>query len=336
MGMRICVVGTSNSLMKTGYVAGLEASGLFSRIDRFCIGGTASILLSLEQDKFAFEDYYACVIDTCINDEVHVRRRCFDCVEIVAHMGAFIARARAAGCNPIVLALPSQRLLAYPGTAFEVQRAVAERAGCPFFDGYAWLAPRLDGNGDAATLFRDKFHLTEQASLELGMDLATIVAKSARRMGLFDLALGGVSFSTLPVTTYAAGRPLLDRASSVRAEKFLILRPGDSVEVDLEPGVRVCGFMFNAAKTDGVLRFSGASQVDKIVTTTIERAQHTQKSFMAQLAPIRRSAGLTGRVRIELTETPSSPEVLHNSRPPGLSGLPPYIELGDLVLEHRA
>lgn len=109
-GKKVAIVGTSTSIMKTGYVPQLVDLLPDTKIANFSLGGCPSIYGSyvIEKERIA-EDFDYVIIDFCINDQQLERSSFLSIESLVSSFGALLALfSPEKRCQPLVLLLPQR------------------------------------------------------------------------------------------------------------------------------------------------------------------------------------------------------------------------------------
>jgi hypothetical protein len=335
MGLRVAVVGTSNAVLRDGYVPGLESAPFLSTVRRHCIGGSPSILLPVIAEEMNPSDYDACIIDTCINDDVHFNAKCMTLLDAYEHTLSFLRFLARARCMPLLLAMHELDNYGKKTAASELYRALADRFGCGYYDA-RWFFSRQSARGTLplAPLFRDKAHPNAETSLALGGALA----KHLRTLHLpwsptDELELAGPNFRLIrPALFGGAAREVVTHVSSLRTDEFLPLCEGQSIQVELSPRERLCGFLFNSASSDGVLRIQGpcGETTWNVSSGNRHKALRRGLAFISQLVPLPTWSSLSGSLKLELLRSVEGARnvVTAENRPVPRA----YLELGALVV----
>lgn len=333
--LRLAVVGTSNAVLRDGYVPGLEASSRFSVVRRHSVGGSPSALLAVVTEELNPSDYDVCLIDTAINDDVHFNSKCQTLLDAHEQTLSFMRHLATGGCMPFLLCMHELDNFARRTPASEMYRALAERFNCGHYDARWFFSSRTErGTLPLAPLFRDKAHPNAETSLSLGRAIGEHIAKLPRPWSPPESCdLLGPSYRLLrPAAIDPPGREVLTRSSSLRSDTFLPLVEGDSLAIELPAHEHLCGFMFNTATSDGVLRLSGSGgQADWCVSSfNRHKAARRSLAFISQVAPLPNWRQLTGRVRLQLVQSSEAARFVVGAEKREVTRA--YLELGTLIV----
>lgn len=164
--MKIAVVGTSNSVMRNGWVPRLrEMLPTGWALDNYSVGGSASLhgSFSIDAAKVA-ENYDFAIIDFAINDQQMIDTANMS-VEYVAASFAALLRHFAepnARCTPIVVIIPQRDLISHDrqDQTYNITVKSCERYGVAYIDLYELLRRLAREDGvDPKGCFSDWTHL---------------------------------------------------------------------------------------------------------------------------------------------------------------------------------
>lgn len=333
--LRVAVVGTSNAVLRDGYVPGLMSAPSLATVRRHCLGGSPSILLPMIAEEMNPSDYDVCIIDTCINDDVHFNAKCLTVLDAYEHLLSFMRPLARAGCMPLLLALHELDNYGKKTAASELYRALADRFGCGHYDA-RWFFSRQSARGTLplAPMFRDKAHPNAETSFALGSE----VAKHLRTLRLpwsppDELELAGPNFRLVrPALFQGAAAGIVVHESSLRSDEFLPLGEGQSIMVELNPRERLCGFLFNSVSSDGVLRIQGprGETAWNVSSGNRHKALRRGLKFISQLVPLPSWSSLSGPLKLELLRACDGARNVVTAENREVSRA--YLELGALVV----
>jgi hypothetical protein len=257
----VCLLGTSNGVIKNGYADYFRHSPALSRFDNYSLGASTSAFAFYRAARIDFSHYEFCILDLCVNDgrwmdSGHVEPESW--TQAVMDLCRLVL---AAGCLPVLLILPSPNLLARPPEIQARARDVARRLNLPFFDGYDLLrhamAARPDTGADG--FFRDPVHIHEW----FGQQISRLIVESLPRLRSQRQPAGrGIQesiarHSLIDLTAQFAGETMT-RGTSLLREKFALLTPQDgAVRFQVPPASRAIALCLDQKSSHGIAEVQG-------------------------------------------------------------------------------
>lgn len=254
--MRVLVFGTSNSILKNGYVDALRAHSDVTRLDRVGLGGSPSIMLPYVSADVVFGEYDYVVLDCSVNDGAFVGWGILQPAEIRENLLWVCKAALQAGCVPIFLCMPNRSHLDDEDPAMGVYREVAAGLQLRLINGYAFVHATAVADGVAAgDLFMDDLHLRPDVAARLVPQVMT--ACHPRASG--RVPEPGVRFRLIQTRDFDL--PQCKRVTSLLNADCSQLASDQKLQVRLEDGEQICGVAYNAGHTFGSLVFDGGTKV---------------------------------------------------------------------------
>ncbi|PIV80698.1 hypothetical protein COW53_08310 [bacterium CG17_big_fil_post_rev_8_21_14_2_50_64_8] len=187
--MKIAIIGTSNAIMRDGWVAHLrERLPEGWTLDNLSIGGSASLHGSFTATRSSVaENYDLALIDFAINDQQMIDILDMSPEYVAGSFSALLRCFAAPGgrCAPIVLIIPQRDLLGRhrQDQAYNITVKLCERYGVAYIDLYHELRRMAAADGvDVAGCFSDWTHLRSfaQQALAAAAHEAVISDRAAR------------------------------------------------------------------------------------------------------------------------------------------------------------
>lgn len=254
--MRVLVFGTSNAILKNGYVDALRAHPGVSRLDRVGLGGSSSIMLPYVGADVVFGEYDYVVLDCSVNDGAFVGWGILQPAEIRENLLWVCKAALQAGCVPILLCMPNRPHLEAEDPAIGVYREMASKYHLALIDGYAFAYATAAADGvPAGDLFMDDLHLRPEIAARLAPQIIT--ACQPRAGG--GIPEPGVRFRLIHAKDFDL--PQCKRATSLLNLDCAELALGQKLQMRLDDGEQICGAAYNAGHTFGSLIFDGSTKV---------------------------------------------------------------------------
>lgn len=252
--MRLAVIGTSNSILRGGYVDALREDARVDSLLRTGPGGSTSVILPYFGREVDFAAYDNVIIDTSVNDSAFLGWGLIRAVEIAENLDWILRRAIAAGCGPVLLCLPNRAHMGGGDAAFRVYRDAARRFGIPLLDGYVFAADYAADRGvPVAHLFSDDLHLRPEVARLLVPHLIGMCADVEWKNR--PQSEGETDFRIIPASTM--GLPVHSRRTSLLKADCAQLSHGDRVQVQMQANETLVAICCNVCKTFNSIVFKG-------------------------------------------------------------------------------
>lgn len=328
--MRVCLVGTSNAILRDGYASAIASDPNIASFRRYSIGGCPSIIIPYFLHDVDFADFDLVIFETAINDQNYLRNKAILTTQVREFVEWGVSKASRSGCRVALLPMPFQNGFDEETQSAQIYEKIAHSTGSLFYDGFAFTrrkAAELKLTVDE--LFLDALHLKRELAFELGQDL---VARLRHREGVSSAGDAIPEYYTIDVSKYS-GDGVIDRSSSLMDCAFARLEPGASIDIDIPEGDEIVGISLNAAVTRGRVRIEGDTILIKNLSSPFSSLG---KPLQLMVVPITTHVGSrNGSVRLSMAqedEPASEPSRYNGSK---AARTPPYLEIGHLVLRRR-
>jgi hypothetical protein len=290
MAYRVAIIGQSNSILHTGFVAHLMRRPEIELGHMGRIGGSPSNLLPFFATPEWLAGHDVCILDIAVADQVFLWADAIDPATIAQYLGYALQMIHAAGCLPLVLIIPHKSVLPHAAGGgkvpflHQIYRAVAARYDAMLLD----LTEGLDdlGRRSPAALeaaYDDPNHLAEAVQHHVGDRIVALIAESASTSFERRRVSAAIpNFDRLGLTSLCPQAPAIMYLTSLYKARFTILAPGDRVELPTGQFDRLHALLVNRSQSGAKIVIEGNQTVVKAMGTTNERAQ----PFVAQLCPI--------------------------------------------------
>ena len=167
--MRIAIVGTSNSVSKTGWLSTFRSLAKGHEVVNLSLGACPMIQAAQTIiGKKVAEDFDLCILEMPVNDQRYMQARFLDEATFAAWTAeAFAAFTPASRCKPLVLLLPHRSALGQPKRYYRataVARQLLNARGIAFVDIERDLERARDIFGlDTEKVFMDWGHMIPEA-----------------------------------------------------------------------------------------------------------------------------------------------------------------------------
>ena len=297
------ILGTSNSIIVDGYTAALQADPDIRLLGNFSLGASHPTVVPYCWTDEVFRACDCVVFDLNVNEQFGIENLSYDPAMTEQLLRSILLRCGELDLVPLILILPET--MSYnpaAGRPFASRRNwldLCRRYGVPFLDGYRMLDEIAASTGaDPRSLFKDQFHVDVRMSSFIATCLsaaATTLLPGLRR----ELRTANVSrWSYIPGSAALAhANGTVERQSSIVTETFIVLRPGQPVDIPLPPGTVIIGLVFNLRGSNAALRISGLTITTKNLCTPVFNAEQSLWVIScALLSPV--TAGEQG-IRLE-------------------------------------
>lgn len=329
------VIGQSNSILGSGYVAKMNAISRHEMVSSGRVGNSTSVILPY----FAYSPQFFCgaqycIIDVCIVDCGELLGNLYDVAQMARYVNWIGHQCRSNGCEPIFILIPDVYMLDLDLTSlfFKVFNEAI------YLNHYCYLDVR-----DVITVlskrksclrrdfYSDNWHINEEVSDIISNAIDCFfnhapIGEAHHVPFRFEMT----QFDRIKPSDISI--PLENR---VRRESSLMqfdgvrLCPGQVITFQTGAISRVCGLMVNAANCYGKLRISGSDVVVKDLRLSTQR----QGGFQARILHLKSNIfDKRGAITLAVDEQdePTTENTAHvREQDPGFN----FLEVGDMVVE---
>lgn len=330
--MRVCLVGTSNSIYKDGYAAAIAHNPNISEFTKLSIGASPSVIIPYFLADVDFKRFDIVIFDTAINDRNYYISKSIRKEQIREFLEWGIQKASAAGCRVGLLLMPTRNAFHKETISGLIYSKLSRETGSLLFDGFE------DARSVSASfgcpidiLFIDNHHYLKPFAWRLGRRVIASLLE-AKEAPVIDKKLP--NFYKIHLPSLPNQTPII-RATSIIERRFIGLKPGSTLAVPLGPNDSIVGISINAANCYGNLRIGGTKTHIKSLTTQFTGSgKPLQLIVVPFTSPDIRSND--GKVTLSLandleicTEAGRFEGSKHD-----LSNVPKYLEIEDIIVRH--
>lgn len=322
--MKIILTGTSNSIITKGLSFGLRDSKAVSELSNLSFGASGSVAMGSHLRRMDFTGVDFCLLDYCVNEEVFIEQGQSSAEIAMNTTMAMLDAAARAGCQPVVLILPSTLRKVHPRLYEAALEDALAPLGVPIFNVYRLFD--LMPDRPFRDWFMDSMHITREVVYHLGTVLADWMAKTAAGRPRQPLVTERRYHPVEAITTERCaltGRSLL-RHYENKMMKISLQRlegPGQ-IELPIDRPAKIIGLTYNAGRTIGSLTISGEDTPFETIKATVLFS--TERGFTVISTPVRTPPRVDPPLaRIDYTPIPSE-----DGRPEAA------LELIDILLEY--
>ncbi|MDO9708622.1 SGNH/GDSL hydrolase family protein [Paracraurococcus lichenis] len=258
---RVCLIGTSNGVMRNGYAAELAKQPYFSYFENRSIGFSSSHLFfyALNQKKLLNFDYV--ILDFACNDGSLLYSDALSEQEIQSTVSDAIRQVIMAGSTPIVLILPIDAGSLTTSWIRRVYRDICERSGVLFFDAYHFAEEILsfDSRITQNDLFQDYMHVNIAVAQGIAQALGErIKAVWDQKISSRRHLLAGREYRFFSCSELGKELPHpVMRATSLVSASVHDFGPAMGYDVYLSDQWELAAVVMDFAHSEGVLSISG-------------------------------------------------------------------------------
>jgi hypothetical protein len=248
--MRVLVLGTSNSILKNGWLAGFRAASPNASIENRSAGASPGIQFALDA-QLDFSKYDLVFFDSVPNDEEYAYLNALDSRCKASLWGEVIydlcSTISAKTCL-LILSFPHRNFVASPSTVYASRQKIASSLGIQFIDVRAITNGLLKADlCNIKELYGDHpAHVSERLAYEIGRYVGIILSENPRLISRSKVASPcSDHFRSLSAT--AISRKIRTVRNSHLTLRTVELNEG--YELQLPAGAECLGFAINLAET---------------------------------------------------------------------------------------
>jgi hypothetical protein len=330
----VCVLGTSNAVMRDGYISQIAMEPTVRSLVNLSVGGSSSNLFTYRRPDLDAGGCQVVIVDFCVNDTTLYSSRFQNVRNIEQSLEEIICALNDQGRIPIILMLPL--LFYHDNPVPDIYRDVAKRCQVPVFDGYKAIQAVCQATGlRYEELFEDPFHLRRGLSRCLGSWMMssfhiyqqTLTADFDRQDRVSTtryVPVSGVSRPSLPQVT---------RSTSLIGETFSEIDNQTTADLILPEDCSVVAVTADFANSHGVLCFSGSINL-RICLSSLDLVE-SGNGLVLKAWPLPKAVfAHRGFIRINVvSEDEAGFDVsLHHPLSEGQKQMPPKISLAGLIV----
>lgn len=295
-GLRVCLIGTSNSIYKDGYAGALQDDARVSTFVKYSMGASPSVIIPYFGSTIDFSQFDCVIFETAINDRNYHKYGSIGKDQIRRFLEWGIRAATEAGCHVALLVMPARKDMDRQTIPGIIYQRIAVRTGATFLNGFDFIRTFASATERPLdSLFIDNFHIRKPIAYKLGTILLDkIVADRSRTISPSD------NRDTYRRIEAAALSPdALLRQNSLLSARFVALdRSSGPVQIKLLPGEAIIGLAYNAARSSGRIVLSSSGE--KCVKNLTTKYFGSSKDLLLIACPLRQaiSAGADGLVQM--------------------------------------
>ncbi len=303
MPVKVVILGTSNSVMRVGYVSGLARTDGIDIIANTSVGSSHSVMVPLlaRDDILAESDFV--IVDLTINEQRAFHRRLYNLDTMRDIFLYILEKCRRCAVVPVFLLMPMQ-LYEDSYAIIAEYKALCERYGVLYFDPSDLIkaeAMRLQKSWQ--DMFSDLHHLTPEIAEWVG-ELLGEALKSADVSTRGEIRQACPQFEFVAAAPFAGGLNVIDRSTNLIAASCVHMVPGNRFTMSVAPDAAVVGIALNMSRTNANLRLEGQTRVVKRLNQPYFSLRSTLRLVVWQLiTPLQAKNG-----RIVMTCEADSPK----------------------------
>lgn len=262
----VAILGTSNSVMRDGYVTGLGQRRGIQVVANASLGSSHAPMLAYRLPGLDPVDFDFIVLDLCINEQRAIYRNLYDLdltTDLFNYFLDWCARKRV---TPVVLILPDQLSFGHPSPhprANEVNDhyvRMCRKYRILYFDGRRFVKTLAKSRGTIpSNLFKDVNHLAAETAQLLGKRLGKRIKLLARTPSVRWSLTRSHSYFYLPVPP----QDTLERKTAIATVRFARMDLNTNLTIPCPAGCHVVAVALNMSQTNAALKISGHGELTK-------------------------------------------------------------------------
>lgn len=264
--MRVCLIGTSNSIFARGYAAGIAETRGITFFKKHSMGASPSIIIPYFSAETNFKEYDWLVIDTAINDRNYYIHNSITPRQIREFLEYGICNALENECKPFLLLMPSLKGFGKKTISGDIYHKVAAEHSIPIFDGFKFIENYASLNDlKISECFKDDFHVLPEIAFKIGESVAQLLLSHTDKMNVSKNLRKSIDYRVVKLSSFS--NQFITRRNSLTQSELALFDSETKMTLDIKINESVCGVVYNSAKTNGNLKLSKIKKTIKQLTT---------------------------------------------------------------------
>lgn len=261
--MKIYLIGTSNSIFKRGYSAGIAESEGVEYFLKGSMGASPSIIIPYFLSKVDIGAFDWLVIDTAINDRNYYIFNSIKARQIREFISYGITTAINAGCRPFLLLMPFLKGFGKQTVSRKIYYELSDKYYIPILDGFEFIETYATAQKlSIESCFKDEFHVLPEIAYLMGKEVVRRIKDN-----VFGVNFLPLKFDYRVINLSSQSREFITRINSLTRNEFVIIDDENKISINLNRNEKICGLVYNAATTFGSLRIHKKKEHIKELTT---------------------------------------------------------------------
>ncbi len=187
--MKVAIVGTSNSLLKDGWVKYYRELNKDVQIDNYSLGANTSLYGHyILEKKRILEEYDYCIVDFAVNDQANLDLKLISEELLMASYLDLIRKFKYSRCIPVFIILPIIPYWQNPESCIvrKIIIYLCQKFGVMYIDVYDFFSGLSDDFAEEC-LFRDYGHISSFAAKCLALQLLSSLKEQAKNIFIHKL-----------------------------------------------------------------------------------------------------------------------------------------------------
>jgi hypothetical protein len=335
MPYRVAIIGQSNSILSTGFVAHLMQRPEIEIGHMGRIGASPSVILPFYAGVEWLKGHDVCILDVAIMDQVFLWSEAIDTMSIGQYVAHAINMVHAAGCLPLLMIIPHRSVLphtlnsTFVPVLHQIYRAVAAQTNAMLLD----LTDGLDDLGRRTpelldTAYMDPNHISDSVSQGVAARIVSAIDEAMRTPLVRRTVSAAIAnFERLSLVGLCPDAPSVLHSTRLLKGRFTIIRPGERLELRTGPFDRLHALLVNRARSGAKLTIEGSRNVVKALGTKNERDAPMVAQLCSIVTPVR---DLDGAITLTVAD-PDTPASEASCNP--LDEHDGHVEIGEILIE---
>ncbi len=255
--INICLFGHSNSVYRDGLAGGFSSHPGVKEFVNCSVGGSSCEVFPFLSEEIDFSIYDFCILEFACND-ASLLGSSLPKPRIAELLRSAITQITRAGCVPILLILPVEKMFPTGEPIKSIYLNVAREMNIPSFDAYDYI-DRLRASGSIEqSIFQDPMHINRRLARIISERLVNLL-REARSSPAENTTNTSAGFNYV----FRSYKVVSQETASVTA-KFTSLLDVETIEikigsydVKIDSAEEIVALAFDLAPSSGVMRLTG-------------------------------------------------------------------------------
>lgn len=277
MTIKVTILGTSNSIIKNGYVDGLSSCQEIEIKQNLSVGSSQSAIVPFRLNEYSIANSDVIILDICVNEQRALQKCGYNETYSNEIFQYLLSECAKYDTIPFVLLMPEMnnddsnaKNLRHKMRNFYIN--ICNEYKIPYFDGYSYIEKSSAvNNTNIEAYFEDKNHVRSDQATNIGDVLAKILIDnySKWKINKYKKNIHPFEYKKIESTNK------IQRKTNITQVDMGIISGDDKAIVKSTPFSDVVGIIFNMSQSNASIKIVGVNSLVKILANSYTQPERS-------------------------------------------------------------